>query len=242
MKSQLKKISHALKERYYLHNSASALPGSKEWLIGAELKYGGLQVKVPRNKVSPSDPRSEEQINRGGMTGGDRMLHHGYAAKYSEHLQRFVKQERALNVAEFGILRGNGLAVWCDLFVGGRVLGFDIDLGHTKGNMENLKALGAFRENQPELHEYDQFEDNIEYLGGILKDDKIDICIDDGFHSNESILKTMESVLPYLAEDAVYFIEDNKHVHEEIAKLYPHLSIDHFDELTVLNFKPTQNN
>ena len=63
------------------------------------------------------------------MRGGDRMLFNGYAKDYSRYLKSF-DCDRRLIVAEFGILRGNGLAIWCDLFPNARVLGFDIDTSH----------------------------------------------------------------------------------------------------------------
>lgn len=73
------------------------------------------------------------------------MLHHGYAKKYSEYLLPYIKKGEPVTVAEVGILKGTGIAIWCDFFENGRVLGFDIDLGHINGNMNNLKNLGAFK-------------------------------------------------------------------------------------------------
>lgn len=212
----------------------SALPGSKTYLIGAELKYGGVQVRVPRNKVSPKDPRTREQILTGGQMGGDRMYFHGYAAKYAEYLWPFIAKGGAFNLAEFGILRGQGLAIWCDLFPHGRVLGFDIDLSNFNDNADNLRSRGAFTHVEPELYEFDQFEENRDYLGEILKSDKINICIDDGFHSVETIMNTMHSVMPYLADEFVYFVEDNKVVHGNIKAAFPELSVWHSGQFTVV--------
>ena len=48
--------------------------------------------------------------------------------------------------------------------------------------MDNLKKKGAFANNNLELYGFDQFQDNQNLLGRILKNDKIDICIDDGVH------------------------------------------------------------
>nr|WP_319392824.1 hypothetical protein [uncultured Desulfobacter sp.] len=222
-------------EKYYLRKYSMASPGTKEWLIATEMKYGGIVTQVPRNKVSPKDPRTMEQIRKGGMIGGDRMLHHGYAEKYSKYLLPYIEGNRSVTVVEFGILKGTGIAMWCDLFTDGRILGLDIDLGHINENMVNLKRLGAFKNNRPELYEFDQFEDNIGYLGTILKDDRIDICFDDGLHSTESILNTMKSAMPYLAEESLYFIEDNKDVHKTIRSLYPELLVDSKGELTIVS-------
>lgn len=235
LKRMKEKYYMLMKEKYYMLKFSTASPGTKEWLIGAEIKYGGFIANVPRNKVSLKDPRTKEQLRKGGMIGGDRMLHHGYASKYSEYLFPYIGKDRTITVAEFGILKGTGLAIWCDLFIGGRVLGLDIDLGHVNDNMDNLRAFGAFKSNQPELYEFDQFENNIEYLGTILKGDKIDVCIDDGCHSIESILNTMKSVMRYLADEAVYIIEDNRDVHKEIKTIYPDLLVDYENELTIVS-------
>lgn len=232
--NKMKRSLLSLRERYYRSNYQNALPGTRKWLISTEIRYGGIQVNVPRNRVSSKDPRTPEQLGKGGMIGGDRMLHHGYAPKYSECLLPYIEKGEPVTLAEFGILRGTGMAIWCDLFRNGRVLGFDIDLGHINENMSNLKSLGAFERNQPELHEFDQFLDNTEYLGTIFGDEKIDICIDDGAHCTETILNTIRSAMPYLADEFVYFIEDNKTVHKEIRILYPDLLVENEGELTIV--------
>ncbi len=95
------------------------------------------------------------------------MLFHGYAGDYSRWLRQFNHNDRLI-VAEFGILRGNGLALWCDLFPNARVIGFDIDIGHFERNQENLINMGAFSRNRPEVHEYDQFIENQDFLRDIL--------------------------------------------------------------------------
>jgi hypothetical protein len=234
LKTFIKGILNQLRRRNSLLKYPQSSPGSVDWLIGTENKYGGFASNVKRNKVSPKDPRSVKQIRRGGMTGGDRMLHHGYAKKYSEYLLPYVKKGESVTLVEFGILKGTGPAIWCDLFQNGRIIGLDIDLGHINGNMEHLKNLGAFRKNEPELYEVDQFLDNTKYLGTIMKNDRIDICIDDGFHSCESILNTMNSVTPYLSAQFVYFIEDNKDVHREIRFIYPNYAVDFKGEFTII--------
>ena len=207
-------------------------PGSVAWLVMRELRYGGIQQNVPRNSVSPHDPRSKNELAVGGMTGGDRMLHHSYAADYSRCLSRFVGKNIVL--AEFGILRGTGLAIWCDIFADARVIGFDIDLSHFRNNLDYLKSRGAFESNSPELHEYDQFLDNREYLRGVLSKAKIDVCIDDGLHSEATIIATLDSVLPHLAEDFVYIVEDNDEIYPLLRDRYSQLKVENCGYLTVL--------
>jgi hypothetical protein len=162
------------------------------------------------------------------------MLFNGYADKYAEYLAPIVEQDASVTLAEFGILKGVGLAIWCDLFPASRVLGFDIDLSHARSNHTELQRLGAFKQVRPELHEYDQFVDGTALLGSVLGDAKLDVVIDDGFHSNESILTTIESVRPHLARKFVYFVEDNRRVHRMLRKRYPQWSVDSSGALTVL--------
>lgn len=140
-----KRLPKTLVHNWYLHRYRSSIPGSAPWLIGAEMQFGGVVTDVPRNKVSPRDPRTEAQLRSRGMSGGDRMLHHGYAETYSRHLRPYVASRRPITLAEFGILQGGGLAIWCDLFRTGRILGFDIDLGHITGTYqrEHGKIAGA---------------------------------------------------------------------------------------------------
>jgi len=241
----LKKIKNILYHKlivpikicFFLRKYPKSSPGTVEWFIGTEIRYGGYITNVKRNKVSPRDPRSEEIIKTGGMTGGDRMLHHGYATKYSEYLLPYVHSNKQVTLVEVGILMGTGLAIWCDLFPKGRIYGFDIDLTHINRNLSKLKSKGAFSKNRPELYEYDQFLDNYEYLGSIFKHKTINICIDDGFHSDEAILTTMKSFLPYLAYDFIYFVEDNETVSKKIKLIYPNFNLEYKDKLTIVSKK-----
>ncbi len=203
----------------------------QKWLIEKEIRYGGIATNVPRNKVSPFDTRTREEIN----TGGDRMLYHGYAEKYAEYLSPIIKAKKLPVFVETGILKGSGLAVWCDLFEKGRIICLDKDLNHIKNNIKNLKKLSAFLKNQPELYEFDQSVDNKNYLEKILKGDKIDIVIDDGFHSDESILNTMKSILPHLSKNFIYFIEDNSKISKKLKLVYPSLKVDSKNELTIVS-------
>jgi SAM-dependent methyltransferase len=142
------------------------------------------------------------------MTGGDRMLHHGYGHTYARYLAPFLGQS-SLTLAEFGILKGTGLAIWCDLFPSARVIGFDIDLSHFTENRAALEQRGAFQCNSPEIHEFDQLAPDLPRLMADLRGAKLDIVIDDGLHSVEAIVANWRAVKPLLSPRCVYFIEDN---------------------------------
>jgi len=135
------------------------------------------------------------------------MLHHGYGQTYARYLRPFIGS-RNLTVAEFGILKGTGLAIWCDLFPDARVIGLDIDLSHFEENQPRLIQRSAFKCATPEVYEYDQLVDGSRQIGEILKAARLDVVVDDGLHSVDAIVKTWRSVRPHLADRFVYFIED----------------------------------
>ncbi|MGH6923673.1 MAG: hypothetical protein ACRED5_08025 [Propylenella sp.] len=192
---------------WQLWRGAKAPRGSPDWLIRREIRYGGFVTDVPRTVVSPADPRSPVELRLGGMSGGDRMLHHGYAETYARFLRPFLSRKDIV-LAEFGVLSGSGLAIWCDLFPDASILGFDVDLGHFESNAARLQRRGAFRRNWPELHKFDQLLDGPERLEAILAGRRLAIVADDGLHTAAAILNTWRTVKPHLAPDFVYFVED----------------------------------
>lgn len=206
------------------------------WLQNMEEHYGGYHTKVIRNKISSLTPKlDKEKLNLEGMTGGDRMTHHNYAKHYAKHLSTFVDNRKVpYTIVECGILRGTGLAIWSTLFPNATIIGLDIDLSHTKNNLEFLKSKGAFQSGVLELNEFDQFADNTKYMKDILKNKKIDIMIDDGFHSELTILNTIDCVKPYLNNPFVYFVEDNKKIYEKIRHSFSNYNCFSYDRLSVI--------
>lgn len=201
-------------------------------LIDLEQKYGGIIRGVPRNKVSPLDPRLPNRLPTMGMKGGDRMQFHSYAQHYARELASVAGN---VTIVELGILTGIGLAMWCDLFPRSRVIGLDIDTDHFCKNIPDLERRGAFKGNPPEFYEFDELAaDNAATIAGILLGDKIDILIDDALHDDDSILKAMSDFLPFMAPRFLYFVEDNKHVHKKIARDYSKLRVRPYGELTVI--------
>tara|TARA_Y100000590_G_C15659882_1_gene992184 strand:- start:767 stop:1420 length:654 start_codon:yes stop_codon:yes gene_type:complete len=207
-------------------------------LIMLEKKYGGYVTNVKRNKRSKLDPRSKIELSQGGMTGGDRMSsqYHDYAKYYSKYINSFLNKGSPKVIVEIGILTGIGLAIWCDLFPNARVIGLDIDLDHFNNNRDNLSNLGAFKKNSPEVYVFDQFYPNHVLIQSILNSDTLDIVIDDGFHSSESIITTLKSLYQSFSNHFLYFIEDNANV-ASILKEYLPYNISSHGELTVLQNK-----
>lgn len=209
----------------------------ENWLKAQEEHFGGFHKNVPRNVTSDLLPPGT-QLNPNGMTGGDRMTVHRYAKAYASHLARFTQDRfKPYVIVECGILRGTGLAVWSTLFPNAHIIGLDIDLTHTKNNMEFLKSKGAFESGNLELYEFDQFADNTELIKQILNYRTIDIAIDDGFHSDHTILKTYDTLEHYLSREFCYFVEDNRTIYNTLVNKIEKHSVHRHKQLTVINSK-----
>ena len=201
-------------------------------LITLEKKYGGLQQNIIRNVKS-----SHEKNYYTTHQGGDRMKskYHNYASHYAKFMMPLVGKQ--INLAEVGILNGIGLSIWSDVFDNSKIFGFDIDVDIFHNNFKKLKSLDAFQNNSPVILEFDQFLDNKDYIKKNIKEDKFQIVIDDGCHQNIPIINTFESFLPYLADDFVYFIEDNTNVYKHFIDKYPNFEIFYKDQMTIITPK-----
>lgn len=209
-------------------------PGSKYWFISAEKRFGSYTTEVA-NKISEKDKRSIQELIIGPNTGGDRMLIHGYSKYYAKYLNKFIKaRENKFSILEVGIFNGIGLAVWSTLFPNSKIYGADIDLLYFRRNLLNLKNKGAFKTEDPIVFEFDQLDTSL-FQNLILEDLKFDIVIDDGLHSRESILNTLEYFYPLLSQEFVYFIEDVRFdILEEIKLITNNCNIKIFGELIII--------
>jgi hypothetical protein len=212
----------------FLNQSRENFPkGSFEWLVLSELHYGGFQIDA-----------TSKQLNSGSLNqGGDRMseLHHGYGRSYAEFLKPYLNKAQKPTLVEVGILNGSGLAIWCDLFPNSRIAGLDINLSNFQTNYSNLKSLDAFNANNPELFLFDQLdlENSPNILRKNFKLNEINIVIDDGCHTLESIELTFKMLQPYLSKEFVYFIEDNFDTFDYMSRLYPKYKWISRGELTI---------
>ncbi len=195
----------------WLRSTRDEFPlGSWQWLALTEELYGGFTIGAASGK------------NR----GGDRMSprYHGYGFTYAEFLEPLLtRREDSLTLVEVGILNGSGLAIWCDLFPKARVIGLDIDPSNYEENRQRLLNCGAFSVNQPEVYRFDQLDvaQGRKCLVAVLQGQKIDVAIDDGCHTIDSIALTMQVLCPHFADSFAYFIEDNFDTYDVLARQYP---------------------
>jgi glycosyltransferase involved in cell wall biosynthesis len=208
----------------------------QQWLIKEEEMYGGVTHNVPREKVSPDDHRTAKQLKFGGMRGGDQMSdsQHGYAPVYAKYLTRYItRTSQDPTLMECGILTGIGLAIWCDLFPTGKILGLDVDLSHYYTNKSNLMKKGAFENNHAIVLEFDQLNPETEMIINTIADKKIDIVIDDGLHTERAIKTTLNALTPLLSKTCTIFIEDNSNASAYVTETLPDFQVTQYGKIAV---------
>jgi hypothetical protein len=157
----------------------------------------------------------------GANNGGDRMSrgYHNYAPSYAATLQDVLQRDMQCVLVEVGILKGTGLAVWCDLFPSGTVIGLDIDTLNFTRNKATLTGLGAFQHNSPTVQTFDAYMPDTRELEEFLDGKRIDVVIDDGPHTIEAITATARALQPLLNDRFVYFVEDNSECVSEVQRI-----------------------
>ena len=59
--------------------------------------------------------------------------------------------------------------------------------------------------------------------------------MDDGNHTNRAIISTFNSFHSHLAEEFVYFIEDNSKVHKYFKTKYPMYNVKYENQMTIIS-------
>lgn len=211
--------------------SAPSLESIESELATKERAFGGLVHDVPMleaewKPVKGEDPRSFKEKQMHGMHfGGDRFCTvaqgcHGYGPAYAKHMQKMLETplDESKAVAEVGILKGSGLAVWSTMFPKAAIHGFDLDITNTQMNLDFLKKQGAFAKEGPALHTYDQFRNNTALVKAALGDKKLVFVVEDGHHDDVTSLRTFDSFYPSLSGQWLYIVEDAIHYNGQFAK------------------------
>lgn len=202
-------------------------------LVSLEKKYS--EGKVTRNieqwQPSPLDPKGAPLRIHDGHRMGKKMtgLEHNYAPVYSYYLAK----RRVNTLVEMGVLRGIGLAIWCDVFPNAQVIGLDIDPSHFMRHKSKLIELGAFKSNTPLISKFDELSDEAATGLRILAPDGIDVFIDDALHYDAAIIQAFEKFWPLINKGGVYFIEDNSRVVFALRRKFPQVRFNDYKEMTV---------
>ena len=171
-------------------------------LTTLERKYAPQKGKLPSVR-SPLEQWRHNRWNEGGDKMGPER--HGYADDYARLLSRW----NAPTIVEVGVFQGVSLAMWCDLFPQGRVIGLDFDLSRYWQHKPVLKEAGAFATCDPvTVGMWDAYAPDIPSLQVALAGRTIDVLVDDGPHTDVAVLSVLDAVLPFMSDRYTYIVED----------------------------------
>lgn len=114
---------------------------------------------------------------------------------YHRHLAKF--RGKSFNMVEVGIYSGGSLGMWRDYF------GNDVSIH----GIDIEEACRCYEEDQISVHIGDQ-EDRTFWADFRKKVDRVDVLIDDGGHTPEQQMVTLEEMLPAMPAGSVYVCED----------------------------------
>lgn len=145
-------------------------------------------------------------LNKGYAEGGtDKNSYHSYIKNFYEKEFEPYKESK-IDLLEIGIETGGSLKLWKEYFLNSKsIVGVDISDEKIDPKYKNIDGVSV---NIGDA--YDKTFSN--------KFDKYDIIIDDGPHTLESQIKSIEFYLPKLKQNGLFIIEDIQ-------------SVEHFDIL-----------
>jgi hypothetical protein len=118
-----------------------------------------------------------------------------YFEVYHRHLEKF--RGRSVKLLEIGIYSGGSLPMWLSYFGNNcNVFGVDIEQACKKYENENIHV---FIGDQEDREFWQAFRKSVP---------NIDIVIDDGGHTPEQQMTTLEELLPHMPPGSVYICED----------------------------------
>ncbi|HEY3673016.1 MAG TPA: class I SAM-dependent methyltransferase [Acidimicrobiia bacterium] len=180
---------------------SASLRDPRSWRVLPEFSRGGVYADSLQDQPVASDRRPDEPpnplwdffVNRDEGPGIWKWEH--YFEVYQRHLRQFVGEP--VDLLEIGIFSGGSLDMWADYFgTECHVHGVDIDPSCTNYERENVSVYVG-----------DQ-EDRTFWAQVKRKVRAFDIVIDDGGHTTEQQIVTLEEVLPHLRPGGVYIGED----------------------------------
>ncbi|APW62075.1 class I SAM-dependent methyltransferase [Paludisphaera borealis] len=157
---------------------------------------------APGEEVYPSNPLMDYFNAHEKGPGVFKWLH--YFEMYHRHLAKFVGKD--VHVMEIGVYSGGSLGMWRSYFgAGARITGVDIE-----------PVCKAYENEHTKIVIGDQGDPS--FWRRILADSPpIDVLIDDGGHTPEQQMVTLEQVLPRMKPGGVFICEDVHHLYNDFS-------------------------
>ena len=145
--------------------------------------------------------------------GTDKGWRHEYTEVYYDLFKDRVNEVRG--VFEFGIKLGASLRLWREFFPKAQIFGFD-KKDYTLITEDRIICFLGNQYNERDIEESGKRASSIAPL---------DLIIDDGCHRWETQLFTAQKMLPFLAPDGIYIIEDVKNANGICQPISVHYSV-----------------
>lgn len=134
--------------------------------------------------------------------GCDKSTKHNYDFVY--HPQLMHLREKPIKLLEVGVFRGESMKAWLDYFPNAEIYGIDI---FTRVDPKQIEVL-----NHPRVTWF-KMDSTIpgvtEFIQSFCgKDIKFDVIVDDGLHTPRANAQTFNNLMPLLADNGMYFVED----------------------------------
>jgi hypothetical protein len=197
-------------------NTADAL---RELCKGAFIVAVGLVLLVTFDRMTPpltSRPNAKNDLPLNESLSGcqRRSLRQMFEVKTSDkqgahsYLQLYQhlfasKRVRARNVLEIGIYHGGSILMWHEYFMNAVTWGLDI-MRTLPENVVQLMNSSRARI----IHRQDAYNSSFVKRTFVDTNTKLDVFIDDGPHSLESMREAIRLYLPVMASDGIFVIED----------------------------------
>jgi hypothetical protein len=175
---------------------------------------------VPAVPGQPADNPLREYF-KANRTGPGIWKWDHYFDAYHRHLQAF--RGRSPRMAEVGIYSGGSLGMWADYFGPGcELIGVDIEPACKAYERPGVRVMIG---DQADRAFWRRFRQEVPSL---------DILIDDGGHTSEQQIATLEEVLPYLAPGGIYICEDIHNMKNTFTE-YAHGLIQQLNQAAMVN-------
>jgi hypothetical protein len=166
------------------------LEGSSHWPSAAP-----ASISPPNQSSFPRDENPLAAYFKAHSHGRGIWKWIHYFEAYHRHFQKFIGQE--VHVLEIGIYSGGSLEMWRNYF-GAQCRLYGVDIQPACKAHEN-EFTKVFIGDQADRHFWRAFKREVPV---------VDILIDDGGHTPEQQVVTLEEMLPHLRPGGVYFCED----------------------------------
>ena len=179
-----------------LAGRSARLPVSSRYFARGYRFAESIAAPKPTNEpVAPPEPNPLETFFESHSEGLGLWKWRHYFEIYHRHLQRF--RGRPVRMVEVGVFGGGSLGMWREYFgPGAHIYGIDID-----ETCRELAGPGV------EIFIGDQ-SDPAFWRSFLASGPEIDVVLDDGGHTPEQQMVTLECLLPAIRPGGVYLCED----------------------------------